>query len=369
MSSLTQGDAGAFGAADPAVIADARRRQRRRRIALTGLALLAAALVVVAVRLATRGGDSAAPPAASTGLAHVPLIGLTFTSFNAPVTLQHVAPRTLSPEGAKLRLAGPGGNQGIQWAHRGNLFAFEVYGANRESTPIRLVNAANLRVLSSVPVGHRDVCALSFDGPTLVALTAVPWCNAAPNASTAFSLLRINVASGQVAHVVPVAGLKPFLYPVSLAFGDGHAYVARANGTVETLDLRTGVLRVRKPRRTLAKATDGVYARWLGNHLLGLGPRLVDVRTWRARLLTPNAQKLTSGGVYIVAFGSDGATVFSRTGKFRFRILTGENIRDAHVVGDYLYADADTDTEVLNLRTRKRISVVPHANAWSLLAP
>ena len=301
--------------------------------------------------------------------ADTPLIGLTYTSYFTPVTLQHVTPRTLSPEGSTLRLGEPGGTEGLQWARRGDTLAVEVYGVPRKSTPIRIVDAGLLRVRRSVSAGQRDICGLGFDGATLVALAAVPWCNNEPQVKTTFSVLRINVGSGRVVGDVPVSELKPFAYPVSLAFGDGHAYVARAAGAVDSIDLRTGVVTSRRPRRTLAKGGDAVFARWLGEHRLGLGAQIVDVRTWRSRLVTSDAQRLTAGGPYVVAFGTDGARAFTRTGHLPFLLLRGENISDAHVAGHYLYVNADTDTEVFDLRTQKRISVVPHANEWTLLAP
>jgi hypothetical protein len=355
-------------AADPAVIADARRRQRRRRYALSALSVVAAVLVA-AVVVDMRGGGGATSPAGERTADQLPLVGVTVTGFNAPLTLQRVTPRTLSPEGAKLRLAGPGGgNQGLQYATRGNLLAVEVYGIDRQRTPIRIVDMRRLRVVHSVAFARGDICGLTFDGPTLVALIAVPWCNAAPNAPTEFSLARIGF-DGTVSRTMTVTGLKPFLYPVALTYGDGHAYVARATGSIESIDLQTGILKSHKPLRTLAKATDAVSAQWLGTHLLGVDARAIDVRTWRTRFLAPDAQKLAPGGQNIVAYGDDGAALYTRTGHLLFRLLRGENIRAAHVVGHYLYVDADTDTEVLDLRTHKRISVVPHANGWTLLAP
>ena len=325
------------------------------------------AVAVVASLSSVVSGSSGVTTQRRSGTA---LVGLTFTSFDAPVRLQHVTPRTLSPEGSTLRLSAAGGTEGFQWARRGDTLAVEVYGAPRQSAPIRIVDAGQLRVQRSVPVGRRDICGLGFDGPTLVALAASPWCNNGPRVATTFSVLRIDVATGHVAAEMPVTGLEPFLYPVSLAFGDGHAYVARADGTIDRVDLRTGVVDTRRPHRTLAKVGDAVYARWLGEHRLGLGAQIVDVRTWRSRLVTADAQRLTAGGPYVVAFGTDGARALTRAGRhLPLLLLRGENILDAHVVGHYLYVDADTDTEVLDLRTQKRVSVVPHAAGWTLLAP
>lgn len=333
---------------------------------MSALAVVAV-VVVAAVAVHMRGGASAGSPATEQAATPLPLVGVTFTGFTAPLTLQRVTPRTLSPEGAKLRLTGQGGNEGLQYATRGNLLAVEVYGADRQRTPIRIVDMRRFRVERSVAVGSGDICGLTFDGSTLVALTAVPWCNSNPTTPTKFSLVRMDLA-GTATREVRVAGLKPFLYPVALTYGDGHAYIARANGSVESIDLQTGILKSHKPLRALAKATDAVFAQWLGTHLLGVDARAIDVRTWRTRFHAPDAQRLAPAGQNIVAYGDDGAALYTRTGHLRLRLLVGENIRAAHVVGDYLYVDADRDTEVVNLKTRRRIAVVPHANDWALLA-
>ncbi len=328
-------------------------------------AVVAAAIASVAALGAVAAAGTTSGPAAPARL-----VGVTFTSFDAALTLQRVAPRTLRPEGPKLRLGRQGGSGARQWARRGRTLAIEVTTAAMRSRPIMIVDTATMRAVRSVPVGRRDVCGLTFDGPTLVALTAVPWCHSGgnPAGQTHFVLLRIDVVRGRVERVVQVGALETIRYSVNVAFGAGRAFVARPGGGVDTIDLRSGAVRSHRPRRALSKLPDAIYTRWLGGNLLGVGGRIVDVRTWRARQLTADAQQVTAGGTYLAAFGDDGAFVFTRAGRLQFRLFPGEIMRDAHVVGSYLYVDADTDTEVIDLRTRRRIEVVPHADAWTLLA-
>ncbi len=328
-------------------------------------AVVAAALGSGAALWVVAAAGSASGPAAPARL-----VGVTFTGFDAALTLQSVTPRTLRPEGPKLRLGRQGGSGARQWARRGRMLAIEVTTAALRPRPITIVDTTTMHAQRSIPVGKRDVCGLTFDGSTLVALTAVPWCftGGNPAAPSRFFLLRIDAARGRVERVVRVEGLEPIRYSVNVTFGGGRAFVARQGGGVDAIDLRTGSVRSHRPRRALSKLADAVYARWLGGNLLGVGARIVDVATWHARQLTADAQHVTAGGPYLVAYGDDGAFVFTRTGRLRFRLFPGEAMRDAHVIGRYLYVDADADTEVIDLRTHRRIAVVPHADPWTLLA-
>jgi hypothetical protein len=273
-------------------------------------------------------------------------------------TLQRVDPATLVNHGARLHL--PNAMLGFAWARRGEIAAVVVKpGATGQ--PIRIVDVRTLRVRRVLDVGGRDVCGLTYDRAALVALAADRPCYWH---GAHFEVLRF-AARGMRA--IPVPGLDT-AWPTNLAFGDGHAFVAYAGGGVSVVDLRTGATTSHRPRRTLAKGEGLVPTRWLGGHLLGVGPAIVDVRTWRKRVIA-GATGIAPAGTSLVAYGPHGATVYTRAGRRLFHLLGDESLDNVHVVGPFLYADVGEGLDVVDLRTHVDERVVPHAFPWVILAP
>jgi hypothetical protein len=162
------------------------------------------------------------------------------------------------------------------------------------------------------------------------------------------------------------------VFPTNLAFGDGSAYVARAGAGLDVIDLRTGTVVRRHPRRSLAKGEGIVFTRWLGFHQLAMGLAVVDVRTWRTRTLDPTARGVAPAGADLVAYGPHGAQVFTRAGHLRMRLLANTDVAVVHVVGRYLYAAEGKSilAHVIDLRTRRETPTSADANlVWSLLVP
>jgi hypothetical protein len=272
--------------------------------------------------------------------------------------LEHVAPATLA---VRDSVRAPDASFGLAWARRGSRIAF-VAKPRATGQPVRIVDARTLRTVRVIQVGDRDVCGLTYDGASLVALVAdhqpCYW------SGGHFSLLR--VMTGATVRV-PALGS---VFPTNLAFGDGKAFVARVGGGVDAVDLRTGSTTRHRPRRTLSKGQGIVAARWLGGHLLAAGPAVVDVRSWRARTLDPTARGVApAGGAGLVAYGPRGAAVYTRTGVLRFRVLRGVAVGSVHVVGRYLYAAEDSTADIVDLRTRREDLAAADASiVWSLFA-
>jgi hypothetical protein len=290
------------------------------------------------------------------------LLALDFGAYGNGTRLARVDPATLRGEGSALRL--PNALLGYAWARRGRTLALVVKPV-ATGQPIRIIDVKTLRVRRTIEVGDRDVCGLTFQGRTLVALTADRPCY---RPGGRFAILRVDPARRAPMRIVSVPGIHT-AFPTNLAFGDGDAFVAHAGGGVNAIDLRTGVTTPHWPRRQLAKGEGIVWTRWLGRHLLGVGSRLVDVRTWHARVLVPGARGLTAAGPDIVAYGPAGASIFTRAWRLRLNVLRGEDVGDARVVGRYLYATIGEATDVVDLRAGRDVRVIPHSDAWVLLAP
>jgi hypothetical protein len=276
-------------------------------------------------------------------------------------SLQRVAPGRLRPVGHAVRV--PNAMLGYAWARRGSTLALVVKPV-ATGQPIRIFDARSLRLRRRIRVGDRDVCGLTFAGPALVALASDRPCYWSGGR---FSLLRIDPARGIVS-TVPVHGLRT-VFPTNLAFGDGHAYVIRGD-TIDAVDLRTGTVREHRPRRSLAKGTGIVFARWLGDHRLGAGGGIVDVSTWRRRTLLAGARGVAGGAHDLVAWGDHGASLYTRSGRLRLHVLPTTQIVDAHVVGRTLYVYDDAATTVVDLVSGRTLRVVPAPTGpWLLLAP
>lgn len=274
------------------------------------------------------------------------LIGLALGSPGAPSSLQLLAPGTLRTVRA-LHL--PNASLGFAFARRDHTVAVVVKPV-ATGRPIRLVDTRTMKVTRVIGVGDRDVCGLAFYGGTLFALAADRPCYW-PSGS--FSVLRI--VDGRVAHVVPVRGLST-LAPTNLAFGDGNAYIARVGGEIDVVDLGTGAFSIHRPSRVLAKGERVLRTQWLGAHRLGVGPNVVDTRTWRARRIVAGERGVSAGPSVLVAWGDRGAEVIR--GAKRMHVLGDEPIVEGWVAGDYFYAAVGAATDVVDLRTGTRVRIV-----------
>jgi hypothetical protein len=286
------------------------------------------------------------------------LIALTTGAPGQGAALRSVDALTLRPAGQALHL--PGGAFGLAWARSGTTLALVTKPTGGLGFPIRLFHTGRLRAAGAVSVGARDVCGLTFAAPTLVALVSTQLCY---HAGGSFSVLRIDVGRRRVASTTPIHGLR-LAAPTNIAFGAGQAFVARAGGGVDALDLRTGRLRRHEPRRMLAKGEEVVWTHWLGGGLLGVGPRVVDVRTWRSRTIEPGATGIVRAGNELAAYGARGVALYSRAGRLHIRVTTIPTFAAVTAVGGRLYVGSAT---VFDLRTRR---FLPAAGAFDvLLAP
>jgi hypothetical protein len=288
------------------------------------------------------------------------LIGLALGGFGTSATLQRVDPGTLRPTGHALRL--PNATLGYAWARQGTTLAVVVKPV-ATGQPVRIVDTATWRVRHVIGVGDRDVCGLTFAGRTLVALAADQPCYW-PRGH--FSILRIDVERGRVTRVTQAPRLST-VFPTNLTFGDGHAYVARAGGGIDSVNLQTGTVVSHIPRRTLAKGEGVVWAHWLGHHLLGAGVRVVNVRTWQSRVLLAGARTVSSAGSYLIASGPHGGAVYTLDGRFVRHVLGDEDVSETWTSGNLLYAQVGSATDVVDVRTGKTLRVVPNAGPLVLL--
>lgn len=278
--------------------------------------------------------------------------------------LAHLSPVTLAQRDA-VRVADS--SLGLAWARRGQTL---VYVAKPRATgsPIHVVDARTFARRHVIAVGDRDVCGLTFDGGELVALTADRPCYWSGGR---FALMRFDTRSWRATRTIALPGLHT-VYPTNLAFGDGSAFVAYAGAGLDAIDLRTGAVTRHHPRRSLAKGEGIVWTRWLGRHQLGVGPAVVDVRTWRSRVFDPTALGVSTSGADLVVYGPHGAEIFTRSGHLRLRLLAGTSLGVVRVVGNYLYAgERNTLTaHVIDLRTRQELDTTADANLiWTLLVP
>lgn len=293
--------------------------------------------------------------AAAAGVAA--LLALSGGTLGRASVVSRVDPATLRGEGAAVRL--PSWAFGVAWARRGSTVALVVKPTGGTGFPIRVLSTPPLRVVRSVSVGARDVCGLTFRGPTLVALVSDRLCY---RTGGSFAVVRLDVRRGRVVSTVAVPGLH-VAYPTNVAFGDGRAYVAHAGGGVDVVNLATGAVAARFPRRVLAKGAGIVPAHWLGRHQLALGAKVVDVRTWRSRVLEPGAHGVVAAGSDLVAYGPRGVAVYTRGGRLVFRPVAAETVWNVEAFGRYVYAGST----VIDTRAR-RVSTGSPAAATLVLS-
>ena len=230
----------------------------------------------------------------------------------------------------------------------------------RTQSQIQVVDTATLHVVATYEFRPKATCAVDLDGPTVVVLYG---CRSAR--STHFVIWRIDPGSRRV---IPVRGLPPVSYPVSGEVGDGHWFLARGNGDVDSIDLRTGrTVHHLGPARSLAKAGLAfTQATWLGDHRLGLNGAIVDVRTWKRRVLAPHAVALRAAEGWVFAYGTNGITVYDANLRLYRRIAAGRVVDNATIHGGVLYAQIGLVWELYDVRTGVHIDDVLPDTAWLL---
>jgi hypothetical protein len=281
------------------------------------------------------------------------LLGMVFApNVGQPTTFRHLQPLTLKPTGAALRVTvSPYGFHSLDTGS-GLVVA-------RTANAVKVFDSGSLALVRSYPFRGRDTCAVGLDGSTPIALVG---CTS--TTSRRYTIVRFGRTRIQVAVRRPLAAIH---YPVSLAFGDGHAYVVHAFGAVDAVDLRSGAVTSHAPRRTLAKGEGYMRAEWLGDHLLGVAGTVVDVRTWHRRTLAPHASETVAGADKIATVGPNGVNVYTKNGlRLYRRLLRGEVIDSALLDGDVLYARSALVWYVLDVRTGRMLARLVPDSAWSL---
>jgi hypothetical protein len=281
------------------------------------------------------------------------LLGMVFApNGGRPVTFQHLAPLTLKPTGPALRVAVSPYTFHPLAVGSGLLVARTAHG-------VRVYGRSSLRLVHSYPLRAKDTCAVGLDGTTPVAVVG---CLDAT--SRDYAIVRFGATPTRIRVRQSLATIR---YPVSIAFGDGHAYVVHAFGAVDAIDLRTGSVTSHAPLRTLSKGEGYVRAQWLGDHLLGLAGTVVDVRSWHKRTLAPHATETIAGGDKVATVGPNGVNVYTKRGlRLYRRLLRGEVIDSALLDGDVLYAQSALVWYVVDVRSGRTIARLVPDTSWSL---
>jgi hypothetical protein len=267
-----------------------------------------------------------------------------------PLRLQHLAPQSMTRVGAPLRI-----DYDSSYGFQTMAFADGRFVVRVEKG-LEVVDAASLRVVVRYPLARSDVCAVDFDGAAVVALLG---CKSVT--SNAHTLWRFTSTSRRA---IPVRHLDPLRWPVTFAVGDGKWFVARAGGSVDVVDLETGVVVHRSPRRVLSKGAGFTTASWLGQHRLGLNGTVVDVRSWRARTIAPGARRLIAAGGYVLAYGTDGITVFDDRLQLYRRLARGLEIDDLGVSDGVAYAQIGLVWDLYDVRSGKHLDTVLPDTPW-----
>lgn len=267
-----------------------------------------------------------------------------------PLRFQHFTPLTMKPVGAALKVD-------YSW-----FYGYQNFAVQNGSILVRLpkavevIDGASLRVTQRYPLRQKGACAVAFDGATVVAVTG---CLKAT--STSFTVWRLTPTSRRS---IRVSKLDPLRYPVTFAFGDGTWFIARGNGVVDAVDLRTGHVSTHRPRRVLAKGRGGVFATWLGDHRLGLSGTVVDVRSWRKRTLAQGAERLDAIDGYIIASGTNGITVFDDSLHLYRRLAPGRVIDRVWLSDGIVYAQIGLAWDEWDLRSGKHLGIVLPDTPW-----
>jgi hypothetical protein len=269
-----------------------------------------------------------------------------------PLRLQHFTPVSMKPVGSPTKI------------DYSRFYGEQNYATANGSIVVRLPNAievideSSLRVTERYVFRHKATCGVAFDGTTVVALTG---CLTAT--SKVFTAWRLAPGSR---HAVAVSHLRPLMWPVSFAIGDGTWFIARGDGTVDAVNLETGRVTTHRPRRTLAKGRSAVVASWLGEHRLGLNGTVVDVRTWRKRTLALGAERLDAIDGYVIAHGTNGITVFDDSLHLFRRLAANRVIDRVALSGGIVYAQIGLAWDEWDLRTGRHLGLVLPETPWLL---
>lgn len=281
------------------------------------------------------------------------LLGLVFGQGpGQPVTFRHLMPLTLRPTGPALRVALSPYSFHPLAVGDGLLVA-------RTANALKVFDSSTLRLVRSYPLRAKDTCAVGLDGTTPVAVVG---CLEAT--SRDYTIIRFGATPTRLRVRQSLATIR---YPVSIAFGDGHAYVVHTFGATDAIDLRSGAVVSHAPLRTLSKGEGYMRAQWLGDHLLGLAGTVVDVRTWHRRTLAPHASETIAGGDKIATVGPNGVNVYTKRDlRLYRRLLRGEVIDSALLDGNVLYAQSALVWYVLNVTTGRTLARLVPDTVWSL---
>jgi hypothetical protein len=281
------------------------------------------------------------------------LLGMVFApNGGQPVTFQHLAPLTLKPTGPALHVAVSPYTFHPLAVGDGLLVARTAHG-------VKVYDRSTLRLVHSYRLRGKDTCAVGLDGTTAVALVGC-----LSQASRDYTVVRFGTTPTRVRVRQPLTAIR---YPVSVAFGDGHAYVVHAFGAVDAIDLGSGSVTSHAPLRTLSKGEGYMRAQWLGDHLLGLAGTVVDVRTWRKRTLAPHASETIAGGDKIATVGPNGVNVYTKRDlRLYRRLLRGEVIDSALLDGNVLYAQSALVWYVVDVPTGRTVARLVPDTSWSL---
>jgi hypothetical protein len=281
------------------------------------------------------------------------LLGMVFAAGpGRPVTFQHLAPLTLKPTGPALHVAVSPYSFHPLAVGDGLLVA-------RTANAVKVFDSSTLRLVHSYRLRAKDTCAVGLDGTTPVALVGC-----LEPTSRNYTVVRFGTMPTRIRVRQPLTAIR---YPVSVAFGDGHAYVVHVFGAVDAIDLRSGSVTSHAPLRTLSKGEGYMRAQWLGDHLLGLAGTVVDVRTWHRRTLAPHASETIAGGDRIATVGPNGVNVYTKRDlRLYRRLLRGEVIDSALLDGNVLYAQSALVWYVIDVPTGRTIARLVPDTAWSL---
>lgn len=281
------------------------------------------------------------------------LLGMVFApNGGRPVTFQHLAPLTLKPTGPALHVAVSPYTFHPLAVGDGLLVARTAHG-------VKVYDRSTLRLVHSYRLRGKDTCAVGLDGTTPVALVGC-----LSQTSRNYTVVRFGTTPARVRVRQPLTAIR---YPVSVAFGDGHAYVVHAFGAVDAIDLSSGAVTSHSPPRTLSKGEGYMRAEWLGNHLLGIAGNVVDVRAWHRRTLAPHASETVAGGDKLATVGPNGVNVYTKSDlRLYRRLLRGQVIDSALLDGDVLYAKSALVWYVIDVRTGRMLARLVPDTSWSL---
>jgi hypothetical protein len=107
---------------------------------------------------------------------------------------------------------------------------------------------------------------------------------------------------------------------------------------------------------------------WLGAHLLALNATIRDAHTWKLWAVLRGGPQVAAGPSDLVAYGPTGASVYTRQGRLRYRVLRGEDVNGVTIVGRTMFASVGAAVDVVDLATGRR-TAVRLAYFASLLGP